>query len=36
MLFDILSPERFTMPFSVQKFANGFPVAASDWAISFS
>ena len=36
VLFDIFSPERLTIPFSVQKFAKGLPVAASDCAISFS
>ena len=35
-LLDILDPPRFTSPFSAQKFANGFPVHASVWAISFS
>ena len=36
VLFDIFSPPRFTMPFSIQKCANGLPVQDSDCAISFS
>ena len=34
--FAIFSPPRFSIPLCIQYLENGFPDAASDWAISFS